>query len=65
MLTTALYFSINLKCSNACIFLLVSYNMIIKKTRYDLMKKMYKAGNTFPFPAYYEVYKDFGGNYSE
>lgn len=65
MLTTALYFPINLKCSNACIFLLVSYNMIIKKTRYVLIKKIYKAGNTFPFAAYYEVYKDFGGNYSE
>ena len=29
------------------------------------MKKIHKAGNTFPFAAYYEVYKDFGGNYSE
>lgn len=42
MLTTALYFTINRKCYATNILLLVSYNMIIKKTRFCFNQKPYK-----------------------
>lgn len=42
MLTTALYFTINRKCYATSILLLVSYNMIIKKTRFCFNQKPYK-----------------------
>ena len=42
MLTTALYLTINRKCYATSILLLVSYNMIIEKTRFCFNQKAYK-----------------------